>query len=490
MTLTEDEFDATVLDDADALLEEAAAHPLASVRWTLPQVALLGCTEQYFQLRTGNQFGKTWAGCAEVIFRCLGAHPFKVVRAGPIEAWIVCKSWSQSIAIQKKLWALLPKDEVAPDTAFTDKNGFAGVQKAVCFRNGSVIRIKTIGQDTLDLESATIHYVWIDEPLGDQGTFGALQMRLRRTGGQICITQTPATTGDLTWLRELCKTGQIADLHFRMEPENFIPQRQDGDPDGELPPLKTEDGTPMDAAWIESEIAKCLSWQRGVRCHGEWEFAATGRALEAFNRHTHVVTNLALSGLLPERVGNCAGIDLGEDALRTCGVYVYTDTTGPHPRIFIMSEYIPQTASTNEDDAAGLVAMLARAGDEWSSLDYAWADKAYEGRTTKKSAKLLSAAVAKHLGLKALDPEIGIAKRGLKQDHFWASVRWLHEAMLRPGHFYVDESCEWVIEALEKWDGTPKHIAKDRVDALRYALRHLWGARQSIGEPRRIQRGW
>ena len=431
----------------------------------------------------------TWAGCAEIIWRCLGKHPYKEVRKGPIEAWVICKSWSQSIAIQKKLWALLPKDEIAPDTAFTDKNGFAGVQKAVVFRNGSVIRIKTIGQDVLDLESATIHYVWIDEPLGDEGTFSALQMRLRRTGGHICITQTPATTGDLTWLREICvegdaplEVGKVRDLHFRMEPENFIPE-------GTSTPLLTEDGVPMDAAWIELEIAKTLPWQRGVRCHGEWEYAVTGQALEAFHRAKHVRD---LRGrdrdLLPKTpVELSAGLDYGEDALRTCGVHVYTDLTGEYPRIFVMGEYAPREGTTIEMDAVGILGMLAETGDRWSDLDYAWADKRYEGRTSEKNARLLLSALAKRLGVTGeLRPQVRVAKRGLKRDHFWPSVRWLHEAMIRPGHFVVDESCAWLIEALEKWDGTEKSPHKDVIDALRYALRHLWGPQP--GAPGRVLR--
>ena len=478
------DLDTSALDDADSLLDEASNHPLDYVRWTVPQLALLACGDPYYQLRTGNQFGKTWAGCAEVIFRCLGAHPYKRVRKGPIEAWILCKSWSQSIAIQKKLWQLMPKDAVVAETAFSEKNGFAGVQKAVEFRNGSIIRIKTVGQDVLDLESATIHYVWIDEPLGDEGTFSALQMRLRRTGGHICITQTPATTGDLTWLRKLCNDGAISDLHFRMEPANFIPE-------GSTEPLTTLDAdtgelVPMDQAWIDRELAKTLPWQRGVRCHGEWEYAATGQALEAFARSKHVRDlRGADADLLPPTVKLSLGLDYGEDALRTCGVEVYVDDTGPHPRIFVMGEYAPKEGTTVDMDVDGLLVMLAENGDRWSDLDHAWADKRYEGRTTEKNARLLMEAIARRLRLQGeLRPALRVAKKGLRRDHFWPSVRWLHEAMIRPGHFYVDESCAWMVEALEKWDGTEKSIYKDIVDALRYATRHLWGPQP--GAPGRV----
>lgn len=455
-----------------ALADRAERRPLDYVRWTLPQVALLENARPWVLLRTGNQFGKTWAGAAETIFRCLGRHPYKAVRAGPIEAWVLCKSWSQSIAIQKKIWALLPKDQISPDTDFKEKTGFAGVQKAVVFKNGSVLRIKTVGQDTLDLESATIHFVWIDEPLGDEGTFSALQMRLRRTGGQIMITMTPATTGDLTWLRKLVEADQVRDLHYRMEPANFVPV-------GAAEPLATETGVPMDAAWIEAQIAETLPWQRGVRCHGDWEYAMAGRAFEAFARERHVVPNLLRSGLLPRGdVEVSVGLDYGEDALRTCGVEVYVDNSGPHPRIYCVGEYAPQQGTTIETDAEGLIDMLAANGDQWSTLDYAWADKRYEGRTTRKNAKMLTDAIARRLSVTGeLRPSIRVAKRGLKRDHFWPSVRWLHEAMIRPGHFYVDARCAWLIECLEKWDGTEKSPYKDVVDALRYACRHLWGPR-------------
>ena len=463
------------------LLTRAEARPLEMVRWTPPQRAFIESSAKYRLLRTGNQFGKTWVGSAEVIWRCLGQHPYRTVRPGPIEAWVVCKSWSQSIAIQAKIWALLPKDEVVEGTSFNPKTGFAGVQKAIVFKNGSILRVKTTSQDTLDLESATIHYVWIDEPLGDEGTFGALQARLRRTGGEVAITMTPATTGDLTWLRKLVDAGQIEDMHFRMEAANFIPI-------GTTLPLRTEDGIPMDADWIEQQIAQTLPWQRGVRCHGEWEYANVEKVFAAFHRSKHVRDLRGLEAhLLPATVQLSLGIDYGEDALRTCGVLVYLDTSGEHPRVYVMGEYAPKEGTTVDMDVDGLLVMLAECGDQWSSLDYAWADKKYEGRTTAKNARAYSELIAKRLRLSGeIRPQIRVAKRGLKRDHYWPSIRWLHEAMLRPGHLLVDESCTWLIEALEKWQGGEKELYKDILDAFRYSTRHLWGPRP--GAPGRVVR--
>ncbi|HYF52762.1 MAG TPA: terminase family protein [Salinarimonas sp.] len=476
------------------LRQRAQVRPLDQVRWTPPQFALIRSRHPFNLLRTGNQFGKTWSGCAEVIWRCLGQHPYKPVRSGPIEAWVICKSWSQSIAIQAKLWALLPKDQIAADTKFNRKTGFAGVQKAVEFRNGSVLRIKTIGQDTLDLESATLQYVWIDEPLGDAETFSALQMRLRRTGGHMTITMTPATSGDLTWLRELVDASppKVRDLHFRMEPQNFIPE-------GATVPLRTEptpenpQGELMDAGWIEREIEKTLPHQRGVRCHGEWEYATVGKVFDSFDRNKHVRDLRDRNGtlrpeLLPRaKLETNVGIDYGEEALRTCGVEVYADTSGAYPRLVVVGEYAPTEGTTVDMDVDGLLAMLAANGDTWRNVDHAWADKRYEGRTTRKNAREYERVICRRLALAGeLRPSIRVAKKGLGRDHKWPSVRWLHEAMIRPGHFIVDASCVWLIEALEKWEGGDSEIYKDILDALRYACRHLWGPRP--GAPGRVLR--
>lgn len=462
-----DDFGALLLDLAE-LDERARVNPLKWVRWTPPQLAYLRSRRVWTLLRTGTQFGKSWAGAAETIFRCIGEHPFKEVRQGPIEAWVICSSWSQSVAIQSKIWELLPKDKIDPATEFDLKNGFKGTQKAVVFRNGSILRIKTAGQKALDLETATIHYAWVDEPLANDAIWGALTSRVRRTGGEIGLTMTPASAGNLEWLRELVDDGQIEDLHFRMEAQNFIPEGADA-------PLKTEASVPMDQAWIDAEIAKTLEHQRPVRCHGEWEYAATDVVFKAFSRRLHVV-DIMRARVLPSVVELALGLDYGEEALRTCGVLVYVDHTHEHPRIFVTSEYAPKNPTTIDMDADGLVRMLEVSGDRWSDLDHVWADKRYTGRATVKNARVLREALAKRMKITGeLHPRIRVAKRGLQRGHFWPSVKWLHAFMMRPGHFYVDERCAWLIEALESWDGTEKHIAKDIIDALRYALRHIWG---------------
>jgi len=475
------------------LSDRAAVNPLAYVRWTPPQRAFLECLARFKLLRTGNQFGKTWAGCADTIWYAMGVHPYRDVPQVPTEQWIVCKSWSQSIAIQAKLWALLPKHLLAPDTTFRPKTGFAGVQKAIEIRHKSggwsIIRIKTIGQDNLDLASATVHRIWIDEPLGDAETFSELQMRLRRTGGELAITMTPATTGDLVWLRELVEAGQVEDMHYRMEPANFIPV-------GSARPLLSENGEVMDAAWVAREIANTLSWARPVRCHGEWEYGRIDAVFENFHPNLHVVPNLVSSDVGPRgEVQLAYGVDYGEDRLRTAGVLVAVEASEAHGlRVFILREYAPNAATTIQMDAGGVLESVSTLGVQWNQLDHAHGDKRYtdaRGRITRKSNAMLTEAIEKALGRRrGIKPAFRSAKRGTGagRGSVWAGVRWLNDRMITPDAFYVDASCTRTIECLQKWQGGPAEEYKDQLDAVRYALRPFIFRRRVV-RPRTVRVG-
>ena len=99
----------------DTLHRRSVADPLAYFVPTPPQLAFLGCTAPIALARSGNQLGKTTMGLVDCIYRCLGSHPYTLVKAAPIEAWVVVVSWEQSLSIQAKLWQLLPKDAIEPD---------------------------------------------------------------------------------------------------------------------------------------------------------------------------------------------------------------------------------------------------------------------------------------------------------------------------------------------------------------------------------------
>ena len=480
------ESTATHLDPWRRLGVRQQTRPLDYMRWLPAQWEYLHATERYVCLRIGNQSqGKTTAALAERIYRALGRHPYKWVPPPPIEQWIICSSWPQSIALQTKLWNLAPKDEVDPSTIFDEVKGFRGKNPALKWRNGSITRIKTTKQGTLDLSSATIHDALFDEPPERPRTFAEVQKRVQRNGGPVHLDLTPVNA-DVGWLRGECEAKKIRDIHYRLEPRHLEFLDEDGHRTGELICVRDEHGNvrPCDAEWIASVEAESLSYEVPVVVHGEWEFRSVDRVFEAFRTDHHVVPDLLSSPHLSGEVKLCLGIDYGEDRLRTAAVLVYVDDSGQYPRIFVVREYAPQTTTSTIDmDARSILQMLGSAGDRWADLDFAWGDKKYSdtrggsivksnGMMLREIEKVLGVAQSRR-GMPGLRPIIRGVKKGAGAGRQTVArgIRWLHECMIRPGHFFVDSSCEWMIEGLFKWDGDSQSKYKDVIDALRYSLR-------------------
>src|SRR4051812_25913455 len=92
---------------------------LPHVRWIVPQDLWLRLNPPSGAklFRAGNQaIGKTWAQMAECIWRATGTHPYYPTKEPPVEIWVVCTSWGQSVAIQGKFWLLAPKELLTKDT--------------------------------------------------------------------------------------------------------------------------------------------------------------------------------------------------------------------------------------------------------------------------------------------------------------------------------------------------------------------------------------
>lgn len=245
----------------------------------------------------------------------------------------------------------------------------------------------------------------------------------------------------------------------------------------------------MDEAWIATERAKALRWEEPVVCDGEWEFRSVERIFEGFHAG-HVVPNLMHSEIRPRRLCKSSfGMDFGEDRLRTAACTVLVDDAGQTPKVWILGEYAPDSATTTDMDAEGVVEMLAQVGIRWTQLDFAFGDKRYtdaKGRLTLKSCRLMLDAVERIVGSRrGLRPLIKSAKRGpgAGPGAVWTSTKWLTERMLRDGEFYIDARCTWLIECLNRWDGTEASKYKDGIDAIFYALRP-WAIKKQIARSR------
>lgn len=460
---------------ARQLAERRVSEPVRYIRWLPLQMAFLLSVARVKQIRAGNQtIGKTWAALAEVVGRCLGRHPIEGVphnyRVPPIEAWVICASWSQSLGIQKKLNALLPWPEVSERTSYDEVSGFTPTKSpVVLFRNGSIIRIKTTGQDAIDFAGATIAVVLFDEPPKQPRMYTEALMRLEELGGTLLLSYTPVNA-PTDYLKKLVEAGQIEDHWRRLTPEELIPV-------GCTEPLRAKDGRPKDKRWIEEREAKVPEHERDVVVHGEWEGRAVGAYFDGVYRPDLHITAIVLDGQWDVFLGFDHGHRPGKQVAL---LILVQGRMTPHPRVHVLDEYIDETGhATPDDDARAILAMLGRHNLRWYQVDEAHGDRVHmKGTPQQKSNRDLSAAIARELDVPRDDlrPFIATVKRG--EGHGSGSLsagsRWLFHAMARPGQLTVHPRCRHGAQRLPKYTLVDDDAGcKDWVDALRYGIDSL-----------------
>ena len=472
---------------ARRLSEKASLDPLRWVQWTPPQDAIHRMESPRKLLRAGNQIGKTTAALAEIIWRASGTHPHYPTRPPPIEAWIVCTSWSQSVAIMRKFHDLCPADLIdhKRSSNFSVRSGYSKDNPAVIFTCGSVIRFRTTRQGAEALQGATVHYVLIDEPT-DVDIYRELDRRLLRTSGTMCIAMTPANR-DCSWMRELVENGVIAEVHAKLTVENLTPV-------GRSMPLCLLDGTPMDAEWIAEEWRRTPAVYAGVVLDGEWETRPEGIFFKCFDKAAHVNATARLD---PNRgpVRWVMGIDYAaavREHGQTCTllqVQASSDGKGrPREAILVVDEVVMPGVASNAQFAVAVVDMLRRQGIEWRDLHMVHGDNPVASRWVEKSNIETMRAVSRGLGVgpNALQPRIRSAKEGRMAGAMLdAGCRYLYEHMA-DGMLLIHPRCKLMIDAIETWDYTRDHPAKDRIDSMRYALKPWVFPRRAGGGPRLV----
>jgi phage terminase large subunit-like protein len=453
-------------------LESAKDRPLRHIQWTPPQDQIHRLQAQRKLLRSGNQFGKTTAALAEVIWRCTGTHPHYPTRPPPIEAWVVCTSWQQAVAIMCKFHDLCPIEAIdrRRSSNFTLRNGYGKDNPTVVFVCGSVLRFRTTNQGPTALQGATVDYVLIDEPT-DLGIYRELDRRLLRTGGSLCLSLTPVNR-DCTWLREMVEQGVIQEVHAKLTAPNLIPV-------GAAGPLCLPDGTPMDQAWIDAERLRTPAIYAPVVLDGEWDMRPEGVYFECFDRSRHVSQTAVLN---PTR-GNVRwvlGIDYSaaDRAFGQVGALAQVQSQVDEKKrrreaVIVHDLVMMDGVVTNRQFAAAVLEMLARNGIAWRDLHSVHGDNPVESRWALKSNIETMRALALEMGVSygSLQPRIRAAKEGSASlAMLTAGCRYLWE-LIAEDRFTIRPRAMSMAEALETWDYTKHHPSKDRVDALRYALK-------------------
>ena len=459
--------------------DHVEAHPLDYMDWTRRQrdYAALVHRERYALFRAGNQVGKTIIGAALTIWACLGWHPDGAITQPPIEAWVVCTSWSQAVAVMKKVWELVPKDQVKP-VRFRPKDGFGKDNPCLEFLNGSIIRFKTTGQGAEALASATIHWVWIDEPT-DEPIYRELQKRVRQRAGRIIITLTPINR-PVEWLAALVERGAVAEVHARLDADSltFV---------GSGERMVLDNGRPKDDEWIAEEIAKTPPRDAPIVIHGEWESSYEGVLFKCFDERLHVrrVTMRPDHGEIRWVLGfdyAAADRQFGQTAALS-QVQQFTDASGRRRELIYLVDLVALSGvSTSESFARAVLTMLRNNDVAWNELSAIYGDNPVGSRFVEKSNLLTQREIARQLGVnKDAIQRIRNAKDGPASAH---AVRhgygYFYEGFVGDGgqpRIVIDPRCDLMVKAMKSFDGTAKHPLKDVFDAWRYSLKDYIFAR-------------
>lgn len=450
----------TLANSIRTLKDRVHENPLAYFRPTPPQEQWLRDGSSIKLLLGGNQVGKTMCQVSELLWRCLGTHPYLKTDQPPINTFLITHSHQQSITIQEKLWSMCPKEQVHPSVEFVPGKGFRGLHPVVRFKNGSVISIKTANQG-LGLASATVSYVAIDEPV-DRYVWGELAARVLRGGaggttGTIGITMTPVGQ-DVSYLRELVEAGRISCTMAPLTVEQTTPQG--------CQPIITQDQ-------IDRITATYLPIDREARINGSWDVGVIeGRVFDCFEES--MITTLPCPA-----GGNyefCLGIDHGSQPNTQVAILAAVEVSDPvYPKVYVLDEYL-SGAAPPEHHIRAIIEMIHRNNLRPEIIRWTGdGQHVGSGKTGRMSNAMLRRAAEKVLNYPPGNLPFAIRTASKPAHSVYYGSAQIHSIMARR-NFYIQQRCSNTIRSIQNWTMKKKQYQRSRdefghcIDALRYAI--------------------
>jgi phage terminase large subunit-like protein len=463
--------------------EAVRSDPVTDWAPTVAQDAWLKVRHPIAIWRGGNQLGKSWGLALDIVLFATGRHPHDQTHRGPLQIVVASESWAQMDPLARKLWELLPKDQIDPKCYYAPGQGIKGYKEPVVPfvsgpSKGTTITLLTYAQGSARLAGGTYHRAYCDEPPPEQ-FWGELIPRMNRYSGHIRVTFTPTPESPpLQYLRDRVesyqagKPGGIYELHTPLTEAICIPS-------GRLAPIPF-----MTEAKIERFAANCLEVERGMRLNGDWEPLSTGRWLTMYGPACEEWTDPPPGATL------AVGIDHGIAAGKQTAVLIAVAQRGTlAPRVWVWAEVTSTGRTTPEQDARAILDMLTSRGLSYDDVDKWFGDRSAESnvRKIKKSNAILRDYLAAELKRTGEDPRMKWIETPDKSKvsvhngfRMMNAIMGRTEPIVKPdgtpgqrSHWLVHSSCTRSREAYKGHEGERTDPLKDILDAQRYPVEKL-----------------
>lgn len=464
---------------AIASLQRAAAFYDASPFYAYdPLASLVGFHESAHPrrlLRKPNQIGGSFACAWESWAHLIGRHRWRPnVRAA--SGMVLVASLEDAYPqVCEKLWLTAPREALDPATKYIEGKGFfTNSRRLVRTRDGKRIEFRGCEGDAMGVESASVGWLWGDEP-PKPPHFSAAISRVAVAMGPVWWNFTPINR-PVAWFKKHVEGDPKTGEKPREEWVQFRPK------------LSQEDCTTLGGRVIRSaesirvQIAGYTRSQILQRVYGEWEGLNDDRALSAFNEDVHTVPP-TFDDDADVMIG--VGIDHGEQVGNQVGVLGrYQILPGNRRRVHITGECVSTAKTTEVEDATALLEMLGRDGLELRHVDRMVGDINSAGKAA--NGRSINAMLTEEINRQAGYPHVVVEVERAKKGRIIDRIRTFNLAFMR-GWLTIDPRCINLLEAVRMWDNTPQtEQFKHWIDALAYLAVPLLEHDETGNAPSRV----
>lgn len=412
-------------------------------------------------LRAPNQSGKTISCAYEAFAHLTGMH-FARDDLRPAHGMAMIADLDNAYPIvSEKLREVAPMDLLDPATKYIEGKGwYTHGSRYILTREGKKLIFRGGEGSRMSAESATVGFLWIDEP-PKQDRFGGAVSRVAVANGPVFMGFTPIA-----------------------RPCGYLKERVEGSADTGEPPseewvqfrpsLTEQDCTTISGrvirnqASIDAQAAGMDPWEKAQRIYGEWEGISVGRKLIGFSERCVISASEA-----PRDFDRADGDELRHsmDHGQLTGKQVLTLQLWQRRKIFMLAETVFPANTGPITIAKEMIRQLGSLGLTVYHLTRIIGDANSAGFLGggAKYNELIERELCDLLKTSRLPCEFAVPDK--RRGSVDAGETVMSSAM-RDGRYFVVDTCTSFIRAARLYTGKEEDL-KNNIDAARYGVADL-----------------